>query len=293
MKNYIVLAVTACSIIFLTSFNPVPEWTSLLDSQLSQWRIYQSYRMADDYKGTLPVDASGKTPAPIGYDKNEANVFSVEMQNGEPVLHITGEIYGCVFTKQSFTDYDFKLQVKWGNKKWVPRLNKPKDSGILYDSQGECGVDYWHTWMMGQEFQVSEPADGNAMGDYWCQATSGAFVHARANDSNNILVFDTTAAVKQMGNGKPNFCQAMQAYEAPGDEWTTLELINIKGRSVHIVNGHVVMALSNSHYIKDGKELPLNEGKIQLQSEAAEVFYKNIQIKPLTVMPAAYAGYFK
>jgi hypothetical protein len=53
------------------------------------------------------------------------------------------------------------------------------------------------------------------------------------------------------------------------------------------------MALSNSRY-KDGDVIrPLTHGKIQLQSESAEVYYKDIQIQQITSMPAQYAAYFK
>ena len=33
-------------------------------------------------------------------------------------------------------------------------------------------------------------------------------------------------------------------------------------------------------------------GKLQIQSEAAEVFYRQIQIRPIPAMPAEYAQYF-
>lgn len=53
------------------------------------------------------------------------------------------------------------------------------------------------------------------------------------------------------------------------------------------------MALTNSSY-KDGSgRKPLTHGKIQLQSEAAEVFYKDIQIQNITAIPAKYASYFE
>jgi hypothetical protein len=34
-------------------------------------------------------------------------------------------------------------------------------------------------------------------------------------------------------------------------------------------------------------------GKLQIQSEAAEVFYRDIAIRPITEMPAKYARYFE
>jgi hypothetical protein len=53
------------------------------------------------------------------------------------------------------------------------------------------------------------------------------------------------------------------------------------------------MALSNSRYVVNGEEKPLVKGKIQIQSEAAEVFYKDIKIRAIDGIPAEYAEYFK
>jgi hypothetical protein len=287
----VALLVTSAS--YVAPPAPAKGWEPLLDKNLSKWRTYQSYRHQLGYRGKQPTDAQGNLLPPIGYDKNEANVFSVVMQEGEPVLRISGEIYGCVFTKQDFTNYDLKLKVKWGNKKWVPRLDEPRDSGILYNSQGECGVDYWHSWMLSQEFQVSEYERGNAMGDFWCIANSTADIRAAYNPTKDTLKFSPGAAPVTMGNGRSGFCQASANYESPAGQWTELELIHVNGQSVHIVNGHVVMALDNSGFMANGQRQPLTHGKIQLQSEAAEVYYKGIMIKPLTAMPAQYASYFK
>ncbi|OGX91671.1 3-keto-disaccharide hydrolase [Hymenobacter coccineus] len=267
-------------------------WTPLLDKKLSQWQTYQSYRYQLGYAGKVPTDAQGRVVPPIGYDKNEANVFSVAMQDGEPVLRISGEIYGCVFTRQDFANYDLKLKVKWGTKKWPPRLDEPLDSGVLYNSQGPSGVDYWHSWMLSQEFQVSEYQKGNAMGDYWCIANSASDITAARSATRDTLRFNPAAAPVAMGNGGGNFCYAAANYEVPNGQWNELELISVNGQSVHIVNGHVVMAVRNSSAIVNGQRQPLTHGKIQLQSEAAEVFYKGIQIKPLDAMPAQYARYF-
>ena len=298
MKNWLTLSLGLALLAGTTSFSPPPArppvgWTALLDQRLSQWRTYESHRHVPGDKGLPPTDAQGRPQPAIGYDKNEANVFSVQMQQGEPVLRISGEIYGCLFTKQDFRNYDLKLKVKWGTQKWAPRLNEPRDSGILYNSQGECGVDYWHSWMLSQEFQVSEPQQGNAMGDFWCIANSSADIRAAYNASHDTLKFSPTAAPVRMGNGKSGFCQAAASYSAPAGEWTELELLNVNGQSLHLVNGHVVLAVNNSAYVANGQRQPLTQGKIQLQSEAAEVFYKDILIKPLAAMPAQYAHYFK
>jgi hypothetical protein len=38
--------------------------------------------------------------------------------------------------------------------------------------------------------------------------------------------------------------------------------------------------------MENGKELPLTKGKIQIQSEGAEVFYKGIKIQSIDKLPA-------
>ncbi len=271
---------------------PAPGgWERLLDKNLSQWRIYQSHRHVPGDKGRPPTNAQGQPLPPIGYDKNEANVFSVTMKNGEPVLRISGEIYGCLVTRKDYANYDLKLKVRWGQKKWPPRLQEPRDSGILYNSQGKPGVDYWHSWMLSQEFQVSEHQKGNSMGDYWCIANSAADIRARSVQ--DTLHYDPAAPVVAMGNGGRNFCYALPTPTPPANEWTELELINVNGQSVHLVNGRVVLAANHSSFVVKGKHQPLTHGKIQLQSEAAEVFYKDIMQKPLKEMPEQYARYFK
>jgi len=292
MKKLIFVALGAALLLGGAGPKEPQGWVTLLDNNLSQWQTYESYRYQLGYMGKVPTDAQGRPVPPIGYGKNEANVFSVVMQDGEPVLRISGEIYGCVFTRQDFVNYDLKLKVKWGAKKWPPRLNEPLDSGILYNSQGKCGVDYWHSWMLGQEFQVSEYKKGNAMGDYWCIANSAADIMTARSATRDTLKYDPLGASVAMGNGGPYFCQAAANYELPNGQWNELELINVNGQSVHLVNGHLVLAVRNSSAVVNGQRQPLTHGKIQLQSEAAEVFYKGIMIKPLDVMPVQYARYF-
>ena len=56
-------------------------------------------------------------------------------------------------------------------------------------------------------------------------------------------------------------------------------------KAIYIVNGEVVMALSGSRY-KDGNEFkPLTEGKIQLQSEGAEIYFRRVELQPIKKMP--------
>ena len=45
------------------------------------------------------------------------------------------------------------------------------------------------------------------------------------------------------------------------------------------------MVLHQSRQLSETGEIPLKKGKIQLQPEGAELFYKEIQLKPITAIP--------
>src|SRR5271169_2135885 len=82
------------------------EWTPLLDRDLSRWEMYLAYKHTPDYKGEVPQDENGEPVQPVGYNRNVDSAFTVSEEHGEPVLRIRGEIYGCVFTRQEFENYD-------------------------------------------------------------------------------------------------------------------------------------------------------------------------------------------
>ena len=271
------------------------DWQQLLDKDLSHWRVYQSYQHTNDFRGRAPVDAEGEKIAPIGYDKNLYDLFTVTEEAGEPVLRVSGETYGCVISNQSYRNYHLRLQVKFGQKRWEPRLEKALDSGLLYHSVGDAGVDYWLSWMRSFEFQVmqSGTTEGNS-GDFWSIAGTKADIKISQPDpEKRTYYYDPEGEWLTVGSrGVTNFC-GTEDHNSPEGEWTTLELICYEGQSLHIVNGEVVMALKNLRYTDKGEDKPLVEGRLQLQSEAGEVFYKGIEIRPLEQMPEEYVPYFQ
>jgi len=256
-------------------------WVNLIDTNFTYWDNYLSYPLQEGYNGKVPKDKNGNHIAPIGLNKPGYDVFSVVEQNKETILRISGEIYGCVVTKNEYENYHLKLQTKWGDLKTGLRKNKLKDSGILYHSIGPHGFDWFKSWMMGQEFQIMEGHHG----DYWSQINTAFDVRAYPNENMITTVADHKQPFIAIGKGESilGYCLRSVNNEKPNNEWNTLELICFEGKSIHIVNGEVVMVLKNSRYIKDEHVIPLTKGKIQLQSEGAETFYKNIKIKELYI----------
>jgi hypothetical protein len=227
--------------------------------------MYLGYHHQASYSGDVPLDEHGETIEPVGYNNNVANVFSVVKDKDDFVLKVTGEYYGCVFTKASYKNFELKLKVKFGTRKWEARENKLMDAGILYYSQGPSGVDYWRAWMLSQEFQIME----GHFGDYWNIANAAIDIKAFMPEGSMSAV----AANKQpflsfgVGTKLTGYCMRTADYSTPHNGWTDVTLVCYEGQSLHIVNGHVVMVLSNSRYNDNGAFKPLTEGKIQLQSE--------------------------
>jgi hypothetical protein len=261
-------------------------WKPLLDADLSQFDVYLSYRgdqIMSVLHGTAPPDLK-----PVGLNPPGQNVFTVIQQDGKPVLRISGEIYGCATTKQSFSNYHLRASTRWGDKKWEPRLAELKDSGILYHSRGAFGVDYWKSWALSQEFQVIE----HGIGEYWTQATSAFDMRANPKAAGEEAPRWNPRAPWMEFVAPNNHALAGSDEDRPGT-WNQLELVCFADRCVHIVNGKVVMALRNSRYREGGAFVPMTGGKLQIQSEAAEVFYKDLEIRSIDAMPAKYARYFR
>ena len=263
-------------------------WRQLLDDRLSQFDVYLSY------PGTVIGDVvANKAPPglrPVGLNPPGQDVITVVQQGGKPVLRISGEIYGCAVTRESFSNYHLRLETRWGAKKWVPRLDEPKDSGILYHSRGEFGVDYWKSWALSQEFQVIE----HGLGEYWTQATSAFDIRVDPGKpgapGSDAPRWNPQAPWVEFR--APNNHALAGTDEELAGQWNRLELICYRADCVHVVNGKVVMALKSARYQDGARFVPMTGGKLQIQSEAAEVFYRNIEIRTIPGMPAEYVRYF-
>ena len=236
----------------------------------------------------LKRDAAGKYLEPIGINSDPLKVFTIEEKEGGPVIHVSGQGFGVMTTKESFGNFHLRLQVKWGEKKWGSKLNAPRDCGLLYFVHGEQGFDHG-TWPRSIEFQIQE----HDMGDLYAigaQITVNA--HQEKTDSGRqIYRFDPKGTPTLFVQKPPvgNRCARLEDVEKPNGEWNTLDLICFNGDSIHIVNGKVVMRLDHAERLDGPSPALLFAGQISLQTEGAEVFYRNVEILPINAIPSEYA----
>ncbi|MDR1129473.1 MAG: DUF1080 domain-containing protein [Prevotellaceae bacterium] len=175
-----------------------------------------------------------------GVNKDVEKAFNVE--NG--IIHLAGESMGYICTENSYRDYYLRVVFRWGEKKYPPRQNSRRDSGILYHFPAAAKDEIWPKSI---ECQIQE----EDCGDYWC--VGGATADSPNQKINNRIVRTAN-------------------FENPGQEWNTIEVICIDSKSEHYVNGHLVNHAEN---------LSISEGKILLQLEGAEIFYKTVELLPL------------
>ena len=271
----IILSVLCCTILFgFTVFKSAENWKPLFNGKdLKGWDTY----LAPDY------DDNGKpiTGKPVGLNNDPLGVFTVVTQDGESVIRISGQSWGGISTKKEYDNYHLRLQFKWGKLQWGQKKNANKDSGLLYHCVGRQGADYG-SWMRSQEFQIDE---GNC-GDYWGVAGGAADIPViKTGDKPYIYDPQGTVTTFREDSKTGRFCKKRGNAENPAGQWNTVDLYCSGDTSVHMMNGKVMMVLYNNKQIDNGQASRLAKGKIQIQSEGAEVYYKQIKIQAITRLP--------
>ena len=208
------------------------------------------------------------------------NIFSIGERNGEPVMNISGEGYAGLSSQEDFRDYHLSLEYKWGEKKYPPRENQKRDSGVLVHCTGDHGA-FWNVWLRSLECQVQETDTGDFI------ALAGVSAKANVNSLDSTKpAYQADGDVREVGSGTPAWgMQRSENFERPG-EWNRVDIFVLKDQVVYAVNGHVVMRLNDCKIGSQKDGSPLQEGRIQIQSEAAEVAYRRIRIRPIKELPS-------
>jgi hypothetical protein len=183
-------------------------------------------------------------------------------------------------TRQAYGDYVLHLEYKWGDRKFVPRMNRVKDAGIVF--HGYENVE--NSWPHGIECQIE---DSN-VGDLW-------IISSRANVATRTASYQPRPDPLQ--DGAPYYAADGQAamhgdhgkyvrirhsidYEHSG--WNGVDVVVRGDRAVYLVNGQANMRITNMKKWDEGGWARLDRGKILFQAEYAEVYYRNIKIRPVT-----------
>jgi hypothetical protein len=283
-RSGIVLFSTAM-ILAIVSRGADSGWQPLFNGKnLDGWEMFMTNPDPSWDVPGLKRDAAGKYLQPIGKNRDPLHNFNVETVDGEPAIHVRGQGFGVITTRASFHNFHVRLQVKWGELKWGSKRQSPRDAGLLYFVHSEPGFDH-ATWPRSIEFQIQE----HDMGDLYAL---GAQITVNARQEGRLWRYDPQGSPTVFLQKPPvgNRCVKQGDPEKPKGEWNTLDLYCYEDRSVHVVNGEVVMRLTNARRLDQGSPAPLTEGRISLQTEGAEVYYRRVMIEPITGFPAELAA---
>jgi hypothetical protein len=168
-------------------------------------------------------------------------VWSVE--NGE--IHCKGQVNGYLLTDKEYSDYVLKVEWKWGAE--GPKKG-PRNSGVFVHVTGADKI-----WPKGIEAQLME---GNA-GDFWLVDNFGLTVDPKRQDPKVARHY---------------YRMIKDDVEKPIGEWNQYKITCQGGKVKLEINGKLV---------NEGSDAEVTKGKILLQSEGAEIFFRNVMLKAL------------
>lgn len=216
-----------------------------------------------------------------GYDEDEgksANADDIVFRlTPEGYLQILGvpdtgqtEPFGYISTEDNYRNYHFALEYKWGIEKFAPRDGAVRDSGLLYHVPEPD--ENSSAWPDSVETQIQE----NDTGDFFF-LWGGDGTRATVSTAPGTNQYQPGGDVDVDRGGRVVKSQTVDSLT----DWNRVEVIIEHDNVTVVVNGIVVNRGSDMKIDDNGGMLiPLTEGKIQLQAEGAEIFYRNLEIKP-------------
>lgn len=206
-------------------------------------------------------------------------VFTVQ----DGLIRISGEEYGCITTNEEYSDYKLILEFKWGPKTYAPRVDKARDSGILLHSIGEDG-GYSGTWMYSIECQIIEGGTGDflVVGDGTKKFSLTSNVAPKQQGKGNVYLAGGQPLTINGGRidwfaRDPEWKDVVgfrgkNDIEKPVGQWNKVECVVI---------GDKISAYLNGVLVNEAYHVTPTKGKIQIQSEGAEMLVRKVEIQPL------------
>ena len=190
---------------------------------------------------------------------NEQFPQEIDLNTGKNDTH------GLFYTNKKYSRYIFRFEYKWGTRIANNFGEWQYDAGCYYHVTDD------RVWPVGIEYQVryDHTKKRNNTGDLIRPKGAGYQWISNAEGTEFLLPEEGGKAHK--GKGWMHAAAPTENYHALNDQWNRCEIIVMGDQyAIHKLNGDIVnIAVDLSH----------SEGIIGLQSETAEIFYRNIQIK--------------
>ena len=209
----------------------------------------------------------------------------------EGMLHICGNELvaepveaGYLATVQEFGNVHIRVEFKWGLKRFPPRSLCKRDNGLLY---GLVGAD--KVWPTCVECQIEEGDVGDFFllgGVRGVQDGHGAGLFGEGLEPTGWPPRTQPAGIPRGAAPEPTSDRKIKdgSFEIL-DDWNVVEVIWQGDRAANIVNGRTVNSifmLQQPDPQNPGQFIPLTRGKIAIEIEYAEIWFRRIEVKPFT-----------
>jgi len=217
-----------------------------------------------------------------GVRHEPGDVFSVE----DGTIHVSGEGAGYVATERSYRDYHMVVEYKWGKKHSGTGI--VRNAGALLHGTGPDGGHRSGVWMASLECQLAQGCEGD-------------LIVIRGRDAaGEPIAVDMATEVRIAEDGKtrwhpggekvrysgkqfwwkdhePFFKEKLDTrgkndVASPLGEWTRVECI---------CRGDTVTVKINGVTVNEAVDVWPTAGKILLQNEGNEIYYRNWELHPL------------
>jgi hypothetical protein len=188
-------------------------------------------------------------------------------------------VMGYIGTEKEYGDYHLRFQYRWGAKKFQPRLALKRDAGFYYHILGPDSV-----WPRALQFQVQQTDVGDLIALYGFRLDTTTDPKTFGDDIPTFQPADRGGKPRVMG-GKGIAYQGRLPGEIEVDGWNTAEVIARGDTTTHVLNGRVVNEGRNVRLVEPEKPgapaRPITRGRVALEIEAAEIFFRNVEIRSL------------
>ncbi|WP_366186150.1 DUF1080 domain-containing protein [Flavobacterium ovatum] len=169
--------------------------------------------------------------------------------------------HGLFYTNKKYSRFIFKFEYKWGTGIANNFAQFQYDAGMYYHVVDD------KIWPKGIEYQVryDQTKNRNHTGDYWANGLKWY-----SKDSTTFCL-PSAGGQAVLGHKGEHLASQNVKFNALNNKWNKCEVIVMGDKySIHKLNGKIVNMAT---------DLPFSEGVIGLQSETAEIYYRNIEIK--------------
>jgi hypothetical protein len=228
----------------------------------------------------------GYTPLFNGKDFND---WSIILRNGstedikkvytidpDGILHVFRDLpagsgeetdkdgtHGVMTTKKSYSMYSLKFEYKWGKKLVNNHKDFQYDAGVFYH------ISEVKVFPVGLQYQVryNHLANRNHSGDFIASVTTILWT----SQDGKTFEWPDKGGLPQPKKQGEHYAHPSAVFHGLDDQWNECEIIVMGNQyALHKLNGKIINMAT---------ELPSSKGPIAIESETAEVYWRNIRIK--------------